>query len=99
MELYASNKSIMTQTMTFCLGGEKTLWEMEKILVTSIFSISHNVFFLILLFRVVQGMASIVKAVKLSATGDKWINQISHCLETYIYIYIYLVEKETQGNL
>ena len=45
LKAFADKKINVTQKLKISLGrGEKTLWEKEKMLGTSIFSFSHNVF-------------------------------------------------------
>ena len=41
---FADDKIDVTKESKFVLGRVETLWEKEKMLVTSIFSFSHNVF-------------------------------------------------------
>ena len=41
---FADNKINVAKMMISCLTMQKTLWEKEKMLVTSIFSFSHNIF-------------------------------------------------------
>ena len=41
---FAGGKLNVAKTMISSFDGLKTLWEKEKMLVTSIFSFSHNVF-------------------------------------------------------
>ena len=45
LKTFADDKIYVTEKVKFVLGTiKKTLWEKEKMLVTSIFSFSHNVF-------------------------------------------------------
>ena len=44
LKSFADDKIHVTQKQKFLWEGKKTLWEMEKMLVTSIFSFFHNVF-------------------------------------------------------
>ena len=41
---FADDKITVTKKLKFVLGRVKTLWEKEKMLVTSIFSFSHDFF-------------------------------------------------------
>ena len=54
----ADNKINVTQNLKFVLGKVENIWEKEKMLVTSIFSFSKNVFKSILL----EGRDCVVKS-------------------------------------
>ena len=43
LEAFAEDKINVTKKLKFAWGGQKTWWKKEKMLVTSIFSFSHDV--------------------------------------------------------
>ena len=44
LKAFAEDKSSVTQKLGICFGKGRKPWEKEKMLVTSIFSFSYNVF-------------------------------------------------------